>query len=201
MTGNHNHNNNPENILNYTWNITRSEKLDGSTIDPNDSAFLQESDLIKFSRNANSGNPKDLVFLVVDHANQQLYELEAQLIYSKQSLNSDSRLICEEAVVRFNDDVGTTPKDRVIVLRAVRFEGKFNSSEQSCITRIQQVGQFIDQSEHANYCNADSKNLLIWKICEWEDWISGTLNSGSSNQVAPLGKPEPGQGTASGGPD
>jgi len=201
MSGNHNKN--PELILNHTWKIGYSEKSDGTIPDLFQNEYFQPGDLFKITSKPKFSNQDQLLLIILDKADSFVYVLDAELISLTRVPNSNLD-INEEVVVKFNDTVGPVSKERVIVLKAVRFKNKYNSSFQECVARLGNVGSYIPVEKRDDFCSAASENILTWEIHEWDDWNGGAPSveshnaEGSAQQAIFFGKPEPGQGTASG---
>jgi hypothetical protein len=177
------HNVHPELLLNHTWKIEISR--DGNNIDATRESQFLPGDRIKIVREDGS----DKVQLII-WADQEglIYVLDGTLEEHEQVNGGD---IWSRAKIKFEDTVGGGNQERTLELWAAKFrKAQYNDQLDECRSRINTIAKFMNDADIQASCGHD--NLMVWFI--------GSPNK-DKDRLAVLNKPEPGQGTGSGGSD
>ncbi|GEM_PF-5681157 len=177
------HNQHPELLLNHTWKIEISR--DEKNIDATKKTQFLPGDRIKIVREEGADRVQLIIWAEQDG---MIYVLDGTLEDHDQLNGGD---IWSRAKIKFKDTVGGKNQERTLELFAAKFKkAGYKDQLDECRTRINDIAKFMNDADIQSSCGHD--NLMVWYIQD---------PTKDKDKLGALNKPEPGQGTGSGGSD
>jgi len=177
------HNKHPEKLLNHTWKIEISR--DSENVDAINTTQLLAGDRIKIVREDGSTRVQLIIWAelegliyVLDGTLEEYDQVSGGAIYSRAKIN-------------FLDSVGGGNQQRTLELIAARLKAGYNYPPARCSSELRGIAKFLTDQEIEAACREE--NLIVWRVEDRQQTNKATLGA--------LNKPEPGQGTGSGGSD
>ena len=177
------HNQHPELLLNHTWKIEISR--DEDNVDATKETQFLPGDRIKIVREDGA----DEVQLIIWADREGLIYVLDGTLEEHEQINDGA--IWSRAKIKFEDTVGGGNQERTLELFAAKFKkAGYKDQFDECRLRINDIAKFMNDADIQSACGHD--NLIVWYIQNPRK---------DKDRLAVLNKPEPGQGTGSGGSD